>query len=213
MRAAVHRSVVQPKFPHEGTAWKVQPRLASLTSQKKWTALGSAVQRAEAVRKSTRVKDVPADTILQDVIPIWAKSINAGTLDTDLVFDSQGGHSCLARGRTKKKKSGYDGAFGNRHAEMDLITTIYAQEKSLAGITSIEIEKQPCPRCAVVLNALGLSQFVKYMQSSKKDYPTWAPPDLGDVSWEEMLGIETKGYSAKNVEYLMAYFQANKFWT
>ena len=204
IKAAAHRSVVQPKF----LAARLQP-LA------KWTRFGAAVQRSEEKRVSTRTRKMSLgsiDTVRNKVVLFWKTKIRAGTLDANLVFNGQGGHSCAARGTANGHA--YTGNFhsDDLHAEMDLIENIYAGEGSLAGITSIEIEKEPCPRCAVLLNCLNLSGVVTYKKSGQKDYPTWRFPNLDPTSWEEMLGIENDDYPEEAVIELASYFKSSKFW-
>jgi len=214
--AAAHRAVVQPKFSRSGAITRIPPRPTPHALQRKWTASGGKIQRSSEKRTSSRERKVSSSGLreIEDkVSKIWEKLINAGTKDANLVFVAQQGHNCAARGVANG--NAYTGKFhsDDMHAEMDLLANIYAGEKSISKITSIEIAKEPCPRCAVVLRSLGLNGIVKYKNSGQKDYPTWRPPDLGDdVSWEEMLGITELDYSAETVTYLIKYFATNKFW-
>jgi hypothetical protein len=212
MKAATYRSVVQPKFLQSPTAGHTQPRPARPAVQKKWAPFGGRIQRSRASTRDKKVSSSAMDPIVSEVSQFWARRTSAGTKNANLVFAAQGGHSCSARGTANG--TAYTGEFDSdgMHAEMDLITNIYAGENSLAGITSIEIEKEPCPRCAVVLRSLGLSGFVQYKNSGQKDYPTWRTPNLGTVSWEEMLGIADSDYPEEVVTHLTKYFATNKFW-
>lgn len=217
-RLGLKAALVMQRKP-AGPAVMTGTRFQSLArpSDNPWPGSGRAVQRAEEAprRVSSRKKKVSqsgVDVIKSAVIPIWQGLTKAGTKDGNLVFAAQGGHNCAARGTANGNP--YQGRFvsDEYHAEMDLLANIYAGEQTLAGITSIEIEKEPCPRCAVVLRSLGLSGVVTYKKSGQKDYPTWRFPDLGGTSWEEMLGIADADYDEAVVVELASYFRSHKFW-
>lgn len=144
----------------------------------------------------------------------WVNWIKAGKLDATVKFKPKGGHTCGAKITIKNGKV-FKGEFKSDyfHAEMDALNALASHGGSLANIRKIEIEKQPCPRCAVALNKLGLSSKVTYGQVSKKDYPTWRFPDLGAaVNWADSMGVSAFTTKEAHQEALLLHFRSQKWW-
>ncbi|MFL6232053.1 MAG: hypothetical protein ACJ76N_02880 [Thermoanaerobaculia bacterium] len=154
----------------------------------------------------------------------WRTKTGTGTRDNGLVFVSAGGHTCAARIRLAGEGGGGGGGgepepiagtfhSDRLHAEMDALQTLVRGGRTLAAIAVIEIEKQPCPRCAVALDVLGLAAKVRYKTPGQKDYPTWRFPDLGEAcDWTALLGISGRARNRRDQEALKEYFQTQKWW-
>lgn len=151
----------------------------------------------------------------------WQGKAKAGAQDATLTLTSTGTHSCAARAESTDGQT-LESEFDNEatHAEMGIVGRTEA-------IRSLQIEKEPCPRCAVVLNALGLSDRVTYKKSGQKDNPTWRFP----ATWEQakisgLLGIDeyaasdaaprgtkrSPGVTDADHQVLSTYFRTNKWW-
>ena len=73
----------------------------------------------------------------------------------------------------------FAGAFsGQLHGEMDVLNKLTAGGFEVESeLARINIETEPCPRCGVVLNGLGIGGKVRYKNAGKKKaYPTWEFP-------------------------------------
>jgi hypothetical protein len=76
---------------------------------------------------------------------------------------------------------------GETHAEINGVLEVSKKsgvelnKESLKVIDSIKISSPPCPRCAVVLQNLGLSDKVEHTPGTSKTGPTWGwPADKSD---------------------------------
>jgi hypothetical protein len=144
----------------------------------------------------------------------WRGLILAGKQDASVDIETEGEHSCGARA-TLDDGTTIDGFFDSDkcHAEMETLENVIAAGYTLANITLIEIEKQPCPRCAVVLNKLHLQNKVKYKTSGQKDYPTWRYPNLGaGHNWAVTMDVSGQASKASQQQTLLNYFRFNKWW-
>ena len=156
------------------------------------------------------------DEVRSALAGTWAAEISAGALNKEIDITTVGPHSCGARitvARADGTKERIAGAFDSDrlHAEMDALEKLIESRRSLADIELIEIEKEPCPRCAVVLNRLKLAGKVRYKAAGQRDYPTWRFPDLRE-NWSTVLGISTLAANAGDQEALKAFFQTHKWW-
>jgi hypothetical protein len=153
------------------------------------------------------------DAVKRTLASGWSATKKAGAIDDQIDIASTGTHSCGAR-VTLNNGNIYKGAFDSDglHAEMDALEKLVTAGEQLANITSIEIEKEPCPRCAVALNGLALAGVVRYKALGQKDYPTWRYPSVG-VIWSIQLGIGAQVSHDADVQELLTYFQTNKWWT
>jgi|GEM_PF-3232427 len=150
----------------------------------------------------------------------WAKLINAGTLDSNLVFaPSKGERSCAARivytradGQTPEPVTG-NFSSEHCHAEMDALNSFYKTLRNVA-LTSVrlEIETQPCPRCAVVLNLLWTHPVTYKKEGGFKDYPSWRYPANVSNDWAATMGISAYTTHAVAQQNLLNYFCTQKWW-
>lgn len=172
----------------------------------------------EPLRRSSRDRSGLSDQGFDDARitlgVVWKGLILAGKQDAEIDLESEGEHSCAAR-ITLDDETVVDGVFSDKacHAEMDALKNVYTAGYTKENIELIEIEKQPCPRCAVVLNKLHLQNKVKYKTSGQKDYPTWRYPKLNDGhDWAVTMGVSQ--YAAKDAhqKILLGYFCTNKWW-
>lgn len=157
----------------------------------------------------------------------WKSKIKAGTLDVSIKKLGAGADekskvqkSCSARivytRMDDQETEDIEGAFNSNafHAEMDALTNFYREnlEKIRLATLRIEIETQPCTRCAVVLNKLNLSRFVFYKKiGGFIDYPTWRFPDI-EVIWSDQLGISEHAVHEADKQELKNFFATNKWW-
>ena len=144
---------------------------------------------------------------------VWKGKRKAGTLDPELEIASKGGHTCGATAEMDDGES-LSAEFDSEecHAEMNLLQKIMTEGYQLDAIESIAIEKEPCPRCAVILNVLDLSDKVTYKKEGQKDYPTWRFPELPGTNWAVELDIHPTTTQVRQQETLKTYFQTNKWW-
>ncbi len=164
--------------------------------------------RRRSPARSGRMTQYQVDAQFDALARGWRRDSTAGTHDPHLVIASAGSHSCaarihLTRGRVVNGSFSSDGC----HAEMDAIS----QVTNLRDITRIVIEKEPCTRCAVVLNRLRLGGRVEYKNTGQKDYPTWRwPASVADP--HGVLGISARVDDARDREAILTRFRTNKWW-
>jgi hypothetical protein len=96
---------------------------------------------------------------------------------------------------------------------MDARDKVLSAGNALTDISTIEIEKEPCPRCAVVLNKLGLAGKVTYKEIGQKDYPTWRYPCAHLVNWANVMGISAKVTHDDDKTLLLNHFYTQKWWS
>lgn len=157
---------------------------------------------------------VQMDSAKNNLTISWSGLTLAGKQSDDVDIETEGTHSCGATAEMSDFKI-VKGAFDSDdcHAEMDVLQKAIAAGYTLNDIVAIEIEKQPCPRCAVVLNKLHLNTLVKYKKVGQKDYPTWRYPNLGGGhNWAVTMGVS--GYAARDDQQntLLNYFRSHKWW-
>lgn len=166
-----------------------------------------------------RVRKMPQEEIYKlfwSLAETWKTQIVAGTKSSTISLNSGGGHACSALGTwDSSSQDTIGGQFSSdhMHAEMDVLDKIY-QEATASELLKLEIETQPCPRCAVILNRLGIGNKVTYKKEGGfKDYPTWRPPDLwlGETGTAELLGVPANvDDDAKKT--ILKLFGSQKWW-
>jgi len=200
------------KFAPAATQAKPAPRFSGLPPPPPRVVQMSSMGEAEVRRYSSRqrvLSTTAIDPIFRALTDEWDDLTSAGTQDSDLEIASKGGHSCAAKG-VLDDGTELTGTFDSDsyHAEMSLVAQAAGRTFS-----SIQIEKEPCPRCAVILNKLGLAGVVTYKKTGQKDYPTWRFPgeDQEDVSWAGVLGVESSIDDAAKRD-IMKRFRTTKWW-
>lgn len=144
----------------------------------------------------------------------WSGKTLAGKQNDNVTLKSKGKHACGALAGMSDGKS-VKGEFDDDdcHAEMDVIQNVLKKGYEISDIVSIQIEKQPCPRCAVILRVLHLDNKVTYKKVGQKDYPTWRfPKTYGKIDWAVQLDIHTKADRPDQQSELLNYFRTNKWW-
>lgn len=114
----------------------------------------------------------------------WKLKFHAGSADPTIDLETTGVHGCGARltYRVGKGRRIIETNYaGGNHAEMQAINELLRAGYQTDAIISIEIEKEPCTRCAAVLNCLNLGDNVTYKTArpSDKDHAGWIMP----ASW------------------------------
>lgn len=199
-RAAAHRAQAGPGGP-------------AITTRG-WVGGGAPIQRStERVSRSVRKTQLQLDEIYGKLTEFWKKNRKAGSLNADIKLESKKGHSCSAKAILRDGTE-VTGAFDSEefHAEMDLLDQVQASGNGLSDITSIEIEKEPCPRCAVVLSQLDLSGLVTYKKSGQKDYPTWRFPKIFGDKGAGLLQVTSYVTDENDIGYLVKQFSTTKWW-
>jgi hypothetical protein len=176
--------------------------------------------KCQRLSRSPRLTQVQLDEAKSQLQVQWSSLRSAGKLKSDISLESSSPHGCLAEakladGSLVKSKFNSDDC----HAEMNLLEEVWCEVQTLNTIESIEIEKQPCPRCAVVLRKLNLADLVKYKKTGQKDYPTWRYPDIPTVNWAVAMGINDvklrdgrKVHDQRDIDELLDYFRTHKWW-
>ena len=169
-------------------------------------------------RRAQKLAPVRMDEVKRTLANEWIHDRYAGTMDEDLEFEGRGGHTCGARITARKDRGrivSFEGEFDSDgcHAEMDALAAVFEGGYERKHILSIEIEKAPCPRCAVVLNKLGLSDRVTYKSETvKSQYPTWTYPEIG-VNWPKKMGIDRHAPDEADQDTLLNFFHSQEWWT
>jgi ribosomal protein S18 acetylase RimI-like enzyme len=173
-----------------------------------------SIQRSQArPQRNPRMTITQLETVFNSLAEGWSKDIGAGTLDATIGLQSVGQVACSAQAVLSDGVV-VPGKFDSEefHAEMDLLDQIKAAGKGIADIHSIQIEKQPCPRCAVVLSQLDLASKVTYKKSGQKDYPTWRFPTIFSDGGASVLGVAGEVSDPHDVEELIKWFRTKKWW-
>ena len=177
-------------------------------------------ERPDLIVQLKRPKRMPGQSAMQMMIHLnnmaisWIGKTLAGKQSDDVNIKSTGKHACGAVAEMNDGKS-VKGQFDAEdcHAEMDVIQNVLKKGYEISDIDSIQIEKQPCPRCAVILRVLDLSGKVTYKKVGQKDYPTWRfPSTYGKIDWAVKLDIHTKADRLDQQGELLTYFCTNKWW-
>lgn len=165
-------------------------------------------QAAKDKGKEKRSTRQPFKSYEAGLAKVWTTMMKAGSCDGDLLAsyskaDSAGDSSsgkkeqfaCWAVGYREDTSSEFWGEFkGSLHAEMAVLEKMKAAGFDPKELIRLDIETEPCPRCAVVLNALKLSDRVTYGKvGKKKAYPTWQFPNQLLKDAYELLNLEQAG--------------------
>lgn len=197
----------------------VQPKLADPLRRPaiNIVARKSVVQRMEAVgQRNVRLTSIQLDQAYGEIKKFWKSRSKAGSqADNDL--ESEDTHGCSSRATLTDGRV-LTGTFSSEecHAEMDVVgkLLVVSGGRNPAGLVrTFEIEKEPCPRCAVVLNMLGLAGLVTYKNSGQKDYPTWRFPDAIDRSTQwVILQAGTASEDERDKDEIVTKFRTQKWW-
>jgi cytidine/deoxycytidylate deaminase-like protein len=139
----------------------------------------NTIQRSEGGRQSA-----PPWTVREPVESgKWKKTNTAGMHVPEIAIQTGGEGEMYATVYVPTGRQGFDigiqGEFSTGlHAEMHALQKACSQGYELVDIQRIVIGREPCQRCAVIINALGLGDRVRYKASGQKEYNTWGFPDL-----------------------------------
>ena len=221
----VKAAIAQEKLPSPRPA-TVQPSMAPSPHKAPHRAVVGIPPRprppAVILRAEARPKRTPRMTALQlqetfaGLAKVWQAQIKAGSKDASIALESKGEKGCAAEVLYRIGYAAPDavkGAFDSDgcHAEMDALQN-YAKAGKPGIFEMLRIETEPCPRCAVVLNRLGLSAGTFYKDAGGfKDYPTWRFPDTGH-NWAMIMGISAVASHPEDQTDLLKLFASQKWW-
>lgn len=171
-------------------------------------------ESSEKTQRPKREKTRPYEQIEKSLIMLWTdlyklgkkkwkiigkdelKEIDDESFENYILSDSEETRQCYAYIITKKRK--YKGNYidAEWHAEMNALYKYNEnmEMKNTEKINKIIISSPPCNKCAVVLESLGLSEYVYYPKGKKSrnaisaNFPTY-PEDF----FEKMIEIITRG--------------------
>ncbi len=219
----VQAAVAQARLPSPPAATVHPPapqgRVAAVPSPLKASVILRMQEETKRVQPTrvTRMVASQVDTAFSTLASAWKKQIKAGSHNSSVDLTSSGKHSCAAR---LTYRIGYaapdaiEGTFDSDgcHAEMSALQN-YAKLGKPGIFELMQIETQPCPRCAVVLNRLGLAAGVYYKDSGGyKDYPTWRFPEIG-VNWAVVMGVADVASHEQDQKELLGKFASSKWWS
>jgi hypothetical protein len=172
--------------------------------------------RRKLPRREDRREDRAAYTekqiqeLYREVADKWRRiKARAGRENPALELASPGNHGCSARIIMNDGRI-YSGKYGAAaHAEMEALKKVPVRD--YARIERIEIEKEPCPRCAFVLNKLRLAGKVTYKVKGQKNNAGWLPP-WGAARWNDFLGLAGLAKDPGAQRTISLYFASEDWW-